>query len=234
MRRLSLIDKSGAERLLLKNPADYKSGFWTSYTLDGRIYITESTESKVLHLANHESSKGFLEVVLDHTPNDHDSPVIKYRIKVWSHNRPFALIRFTGTNLTNEEIRDMRIYSFIDFDIGGPKSYKDDIGRFNKTDMRMYLYDDSDLTVAIDSLPKPDLWSVSSPTKLKLSEETRDLDGIEQLGPKDVAVGLQWNIGTIEVGESKSIDLVITAAESPESIKEQLDSGWKIFDEKIQ
>lgn len=128
----------------------------------------------------------------------------------------------------------MRIYNFMDFDIGGPKSYKDDYGKFDLQKKIMTLYDDNPLFLTIDSAPKPDRCTITSPTKLKIPEDDRDLDNTSELGPGDIASGLQWNLGNLKKGEEKSIDIIISASSIHEKSEEQLVQGWNKFNEKIQ
>ncbi len=220
------------DRLLLRNPADYKSGFWTSYIVDDVLYFSSSTESKNISMVTNKGSKGLLEISLEHHPSI--QPLVKFGIDVWSYNRPFLLVRHTVTNVSGTEVKDMKLYSFMDYDIGGPRSYKDDIGRYDPETAQMVAYDDNALFVSMESKPKPDLWELASPTKLRVSEDKRDLIGNFELGPQDIATGLQWNLGDLMDGESKSVKLVIASAIDSERVKEALIDGWKVFDKKIR
>jgi hypothetical protein len=50
----------------------------------------------------------------------------------------------------------------------------------------------------------------------------------------DVATGLQWNLGNLNPGESKSVDTIIASAISLEEVKALIPEGWKLFDRKIR
>jgi hypothetical protein len=234
MRRLSLINQSGFEQLLLKNPADYKSGFWTSYTVNGVLCIGASTESKSYGLKRLEASEGKLGVTLEHGPIENESPKMRFDIDLWSFNKPFLFMTHTSTNISGGKIEDLRVYSFMDLDVGGPKSYKDDVGKYDKDSGIMYVYDENPLYAAIASIPKPDAWTISSPTKLRVLEKQRDLDKTSELGPRDIAAGLQWNLGSLENNESKTLKVIISSADNQELLETRLEDGWKMFDKKLQ
>ncbi len=184
-------------------------------------------------MMKNEASDGLLRVSLEHIPLEDVKPKMKFDIDAWSRNKPYMLMRFSSTNISGGNIRDMRVYSFMDFDIGGPKSYKNDFGKFDSERGIMYVYDDTPLHVAIDSYPNPNCWTVASPTKLNITEELRDLNGTSELGPRDVAIGLQWNLGDLQNGESRNVRIIMSAAETIEDANSQLEDGWKIFDKKV-
>ena len=232
--RLSLIDPAGKDRLLIRGPAEYKGGFWQSYYFDGLFCIAESTESKSFALESEETDKGILNVSLNHSPLLDDMITVKTGIKVWSHNKPIMLIRHRSTNVTNKTIEDMKIYNFMDFDLGGPASYKDDQAVYDPDSGIMRVFDGNPLHVALASRPKPDHWEISPPTKLRINEEARDLKNNLELGPKDVATGLQWSLGNLEPLESKTVDIVLTSATNLEEVKTLIPQGWSLFDKKIR
>ncbi len=232
--RLSLIDPAGKDRLLIRNPAEYKSGFWQTYYSEGMFCKTESTESKSFALESEESGKGILNVSLSHSPLLDGMKTTRTTINVWSFNRPIMLIRHRTTNITDKSIEDLRTYNFMDFDVGGPASYKDDKAVYDPETGLMLVYDGNPLHVALVSRPKADRWEISPPTKLRIDEESRDLKNNLELGPKDVATGLQWNLGNLEPSESKSVDIVLTSATSLEGVKTLIPEGWSLFDKKIR
>ncbi len=232
--RLSLIDPAGKDRLLIRNPAEYKSGFWQTYYSEGMFCKAESTESKSFALESEESGKGILNVSLSHSPLLDGVKTTRTTINVWSFNRPIMLIRHRTTNITDKSIEDLKTYNFMDFDVGGPASYKDDKAVYDPETGLMLVYDGNPLHVALASRPKADRWEISPPTKLRIDEESRDLKNNLELGPKDVATGLQWNLGNLEPSESKSVDIVLTSATSLEGVKTLIPEGWSLFDKKIR
>ena len=98
----------------------------------------------------------------------------------------------------------------------------------------MLVYDGNPLHVALASRPKADRWEISTPVKLRIDEESRDLKNNLELGPQDVATGLQWNLGDIEPNESKTVDIVLTSATNLEQVKTLIPQGWSLFDKKIR
>jgi hypothetical protein len=98
----------------------------------------------------------------------------------------------------------------------------------------MLVYDGNPLHVALVSRPKADRWEISPPVKLNVDEKSRDLKNNLELGPKDVATGLQWNLGNLEPNESKTVDIVLTSATNLEEVTTLIPKGWSLFDKKIR
>lgn len=235
IKRLSLIDSSDKEQLLLRNPADYRSGFWVSYLINGEILVAGSTEDPdVFPNPQKEIRERVLNIAFNHVPRKAKQPVLNFTIDVWSFNEPFMLFRHTTSNITSSKVQDVKLYFFMDFDIGGPRSYKDDYGMYDSKQSTMTIWDDSSIYVDLNSNPEPDCWEISPPAKLRVSETSRDLKMNQSLGPKDVASALQWNLGDLDVSESKSIDIVLTAAQSSQDAESLLSKAWGLFDKKIQ
>lgn len=234
MKRLSLIDSRGKDRLLLRNPAGYKGGFWLTYYVDELFCMAASTENESFSLVNEQTGRGMLEVSLSHSPLLDGVPAIRTHIQVWSHNKPIMLMRHKTTNVAEQTIKTMKLYEFMDFDVGGPASYKDDKGVYDQDSGLMLVYDGNPLHVALASRPQPDRWEISPPTKLVVSEEFPDLQKNLELGPMDVATGLQWNLGDLIPGDTSIVDIVIVSATSLEEIQALIPEGWKLFDKKIR
>jgi hypothetical protein len=234
MKRLSLIDSRGKDRLLLRNPAGYKGGFWQTYYVDELFCMAASTENDSFSLVSESRGRGTTEVSLSHSPLLDGVPAIRVEIQVWSYNKPIMLIRHKTTNVADHDVNNIKLFEFMDFDVGGPASYKDDKGVYDPTTNLMLVYDGNPLLVALASRPEPDRWEISQPTKLVISEEYPDLRKNLKLGPMDVATGLQWNLGTLYPGNSKSVDIVIASATNIEEVKALIPEGWKLFDKKIQ
>lgn len=234
MKRLSLIDPRGKDRLLLRNPTGYKGGFWQTYYVDEMFCMAESTENDSFSVVSKATGKGMLEVSLSHSPLLDGVPAIRTDIQVWSHNKPIMLFRHKTTNVAEQTINNMKLYEFIDFDVGGPASYKDDKGVYNPDTGLMLVYDGNPLLVALASSPEPDRWEISPPTKLQISEDSPDLRKNLELGPMDVATGLQWNLGKLDPGESRFVDIVLASAISLEEVKALIPDGWELFKKKIR
>ncbi|MGD9397346.1 MAG: hypothetical protein PVJ05_13015 [Candidatus Thorarchaeota archaeon] len=234
MKRLSLIDSRGKDRLLLRNPTGYKGGFWQTYYVDEMFCMAASTENDAFSVVSEATRKGKLDVSLTHSPLLDGVPAIRIDLQVWSYNKPFMLIRHMTTNVTDQIINDMKLFEFIDFDVGGPASYKDDRGVYDPDTGLMLVYDGNPLLVGVVSHPAPDRWEISPPTKLLISEKSPDLQNNLKLGPMDVAAGLQWNLGDLEPGATGTIDIIIASATSLDEIKALIPEGWKQFSRKIR
>ena len=234
MKRLSLIDSRGKDRLLLRNPAGYKGGFWQTYYVDEMYCMAASTENEAFSMVSEATGKGMLDVSLTHSPLLDGVPAIRVDLQIWSYNKPIMLMQHRTTNVSEQTIKDMKLFEFMDFDVGGPASYKDDKGVYDPKTGLMLVYDGNPLLVGVVSRPDPDRWEISPPTKLLINEDTPDLRNNTKLGPMDVATGLQWNLGDLEPGESKSVDITIASATSLDEVKALIQEGWKLFDKKIR
>ncbi len=196
--------------------------------------MAASTENDAFSVVSKAMKKGKLGVSLDHSPFLDGVPAIRIDLQVWSYNKPFMLIQHKTTNVTDQTIKNMKLYELIDFDIGGPASYKDDKGIYDPKADLMLVYDGNPLVVGIASRPGPDRWEISPPTKLLISEDAPDLRKNMKLGPMDVATGLQWNLGNLKPEESKTIDIIIASTTSRSEIRTLIPEGWKQFSSKIQ
>lgn len=232
IKRLGLINAEGKEQLLLRNPADYKGGFWLTYLKDEVAYSISSTESDSISLVSKKAESGRLQVVLDYSPQERIKSTLRLDIEARSYNSPILMMRYKTTNLGNTPINDLKLYSIMDFDIGGPSSYKDDIGSFDTVSAIIFAYDETPLCVAMTSRPKPDAWEIGSPIKLKIDVDNRDLERNLEEGPKDIAIALQWNLGDYASNEEKFVDVVLTAASNLEEAKTLVPKAWERFDKK--
>ncbi|MHA1636896.1 MAG: hypothetical protein ACTSUB_02670, partial [Candidatus Thorarchaeota archaeon] len=144
------------------------------------------------------------------------------------------LWRHSIKNVSERVLEDLKVYTFMDFDIGGPRSYKDDMGKYYPEEKIMVLWDDNKLFVVMNSRPEPNRWEISAPFELTIKEEHRDLGNILEHDPGDIAAGLQWNMGDLQPGISATVDVVITAAVSLDEAKKYIPLGWQLFGTKIQ
>ncbi len=202
--------------------------------MNGIAAVVESTEAESISVAECRQEKGGLHLELNHTPQEYEEPVVRFSLAMWSYNKPFLLLRHTTTNVSSNLVKDLKVYSIFDFDIGGPMSYKDDMGTFDKENGFIIVYDDSKVHVAMSSRPKPEGWEISPPLKLKVESENRDLKNNPELGPMDIATALQCNLGDLQPGESRSVDIVLASAHGLDEVRSLLDSSWSFFKKKIR
>jgi hypothetical protein len=229
-----LIDNSGKEQLLLRNPADYQGGFWLTYDVDNVVYKVSSTESSTLSLLRHESDEAGIQLVFNHSPIENEAPKIRFEIEAWSHNTPILLVRYTAVNLSKKPLRNVKLYCIMDFDIGGPSSYKDDVGIYDSDSSVMLACDNTPLCVAMTSRPKPDAWEISSPMQIRIDENSSDLSKNLKYGPKDIATALQWNLGTLDSNQESVVNIVLAASDSSEGVKALLPTAWELFEKRFQ
>ncbi|MBD3405134.1 MAG: hypothetical protein GF411_03240 [Candidatus Lokiarchaeota archaeon] len=201
--------------------------------MNGEIQVCGSTDSERLAITSNEYEEEIHRFILQNTPLFKESPILQFEIDVWSYNEPFMLIRHTTRNISDEKIKDFKLYNIMDFDIGGPISYKDDLGSYDKDTGIIKVYDQSSLYVAMTSNPTPSKWDLDRPTSFKL-EANRDLQGRTKLGPQDIATGLQWNWGNLNPTDSKSVDLVLVASKNPQEMDSLFQRAKDMFGKKMQ
>lgn len=113
-------------------------------------------------------------------------------------------------------------------------SYKDDMGAYDHENGSVIAYDESQVYVATSSLPKPDGWEISSPLKVKVDSDNRDLKKSPEMGPMDIATALQCNLGDLKPGDSRSVDFVLASAHGLDEVRSLLDDSWGFFKKKIR
>ncbi len=228
-----MIDRSGVDRLLLRNPAKFKGGFWLSYIMDDEVHLVESTEPyERMDIIRHEEVDDTQRIVL-HTKQKQGNPILELEHHLWSKNKPILLWKLIVKNSSKKVIRDLKGYVIMDCDIGGPRSFKDDFGAFDKKSSSLMLWDDNSLFVNMSARPEPNGWEIAPPLKLKVIRDHRDLQNNEEVGPQDVAGALQWDLGDLQPGESAKIELILTAAEDSDSARALIKDGVALLDKKL-
>ncbi|MFX1369865.1 MAG: hypothetical protein ACFFAY_14815 [Promethearchaeota archaeon] len=220
--------------MLLRNPADYKGGFWVSCRIDGEVHVTTSTEPEAFAVAKKENLSGLLKLSLDRSEPDLTEPYLRFDIDLWSYNKPTLLIRHKTTNVGDLVVEDLKVYHMMDFDIGGPMSYKDDVGLFDVETGLMRVFDTSSIGVALSSRPAPQGWEIAPPTQLRIDPDCRDLRNNREFGPMDIATALQWNLGDLKPDEAKTVDLAIVATASLDELDTLMKEAWKLFKRKVR
>jgi len=162
------------------------------------------------------------------------TPLVVARDKLWSKNKPLLFWRHSLTNNGRMPLEDTRAYLLMDFDIGGPKSYKDDMGRYDPELGIMTIWDENPLFVQLAGRPKPSAGEVSTPVKLMIDETRRDLGKYLEMGPRDIVVGLQWNLGDLDIGETTTIDVVLSSADNLEEVNDLTENAWGLYDRKMR
>jgi len=228
-----LIDLKGQDRLLLRNPANYKAGFWTTFVYDSRPHVISSTEPMNRMIVTSEKAVGDVKITAGY--NHYGcKPLIEFTDRLWSKNKPMLFWRHSIRNTGRMTFEDVKAYLLMDFDIGGPNSYKDDCGRYDSERGTMTLWDDSLLFVQITGNPVPTIGEVSTPVKMVVDETRRDLGKYLEMGPRDIVAGLQWNLGNLDVDQRVTVDVALVSALSLDEVKDLTQDAWSLFDRKMQ
>ncbi|MFW9907177.1 MAG: hypothetical protein ACFFEF_01270 [Candidatus Thorarchaeota archaeon] len=228
-----MIDREGYDRLLLRNPSNYKAGFWTTFVFEGRPHAISSTEPASKMVMSAIKEQGSVHITGEYNSRERN-PLVRVEDILWSKNVPVLLWRHGVRNTTDQVIKDLRMYLLMDFDLGGPRSYKDDMARYQPETGIMTVWDKTDLFAQIGSMPKPDSWDVSTPVKLTINETIRDLNKNLEIGPRDIVVGLQWNLDDVQPNDKASIDVLLSAGTSLEEVSDSMNGSWNLFDKKMQ
>ncbi len=118
-----------------------------TYTHEGERFKANSTEPQTITLVEQRTDGERLKVILQHRPSSFKGPKLQLEIEVWSYEEPILLMRYTARNISGSDIEDLGVYEVMDFDVGGPASYKDDIGEFNPSSGTMHVYDQNGIHV---------------------------------------------------------------------------------------
>lgn len=175
-----------------------------------------------------------MKLVLDYREPGQSESVLRFDIDLWSYNKPILLVRHTTTNVSDKEVEELKVYCMMDFDIGGPSSYRDDVGSFSEEKGIMYVFDESSLGVALASRPDPDGWEISSPTHLRLDEANHDLKNNSQNEPQDIAAATQWNFGELKANRSSTVEVALVAATSKDEYETLIAEAWRLFPKKVR
>ena len=202
--------------------------------MNGELHLTDSTEEKTYSTKQKNIEGDKLRIILNYSSEGPGKKALMFTLDLWSFNQPIMLMRHTTTNVSKNPVEDMKVYNFMDFDIGGTRSYKDDIGEYDSENGIMMIWDKSPLYVTMTSRPRPDAWDIAAPIKLKVKPTHRDLKNNLRMDMKDIASGMQWNIGNIAPKERKSVDIVLTSAVSLDEVKSLISRGWQFFEKKMQ
>ncbi|MFW9918232.1 MAG: hypothetical protein ACFFED_01420 [Candidatus Thorarchaeota archaeon] len=228
-----MIDPKGHDRLLLRNPANYKAGFWTTFVYDSQPHAISSTEP--MNRMNVTSETGIGTVKISAGYNHHGcKPLIELTDSLWSKNKPMLFWRHSIKNTGRMAFEDVKAYLLMDFDIGGPNSYKDDSGQYDPEKGIMTVWDENHLFVQLTGNPKPSAGEVSTPVKLVIDETRRDLGKHLEMGPRDIVIGLQWNLGNIDLGEIATVDVALVSAVSLDEVRDLTQDAWSLFDRKMR
>jgi hypothetical protein len=202
--------------------------------MDGEVHVTTSTEPDAFVVAEKENRSGRLKLSLNRSEPDLTDPFLRFDIDLWSYNKPTMLMRHKTTNVGDLMVEDLKVYHMMDFDIGGPMSYKDDMGSYDVDAGLMRVFDNSDVGVALSSRPAPEGWEIAPPTQLRIDPDYRDLRNNHEFGPMDIATALQWNLGDLKPDETRTVDLAIVATASLDELGTLMEESWKLFKKKVR
>ncbi|MHA1807992.1 MAG: hypothetical protein ACTSX2_10535 [Candidatus Thorarchaeota archaeon] len=203
-----------------------------TYMMGGRTKMGRSTEPGKYSPTQIHQEDHVLSVNYEHIPDQQDSS-LKTTVKVWSRDQPFLLLRYNVQNISQVSIEDLKVYHLLDFDLGGPSSHDDDFGVFDSKSGIIDLWDDTPVRVMLASQPRVDAWDVAGPIRLRPSKFRRDLKNRSELGPADIAAAQQWNLGDLQPGDQRTIDIVIAAGRSKDETSSALVKAWEMFTKKI-
>jgi len=170
-----------------------------------------------------------LRVGLSCSQQEESVPVLELGIELWSYNEPIMLVRCTAINVSTRTVGDMKLYNFMDFDIGGASSYNDDFGSFETDTRTLHVWDNSPVHVLMASRPDPQAWEISTPTRMRLDDSRGQLVNNTLEGPKDIATGLQWNLGNMSPSKSHSVELILASAVKLDEARDLITRGWELF-----
>jgi len=219
--------------MLLKSPTHFEGGFWAAYSHLGAAHRLSSTEQETLTVEKKMYDDRRLVVKLNHTPLGLTNPVLRFTIELWSYELPVLLLRHTSENVSQDVVQNLSVFNIMDFDIGGPTSYNDDSARYEPESGTMCIYDDGGVYATLHSKPKADAWEISTPLALT-TDRLGQLENNLEDGPRDIATGLQWNHGDLAPGDSRTIEIVLSAGRSLNEVNELTADAWSFFAKRMR
>ncbi len=204
-----------------------------TFVYDGQPHAVGATEPMSKMNVTSESETGTVTVSMGYN-HFGCAPLVNLTDTLWSKNKPMLLWRHSIRNSGRMPFEDVRSYLLMDFDIGGPKSYKDDLGKYDPEHGTMTAWDENLLFARLTSRQPPDKGGISTPVKMVVDSTRRDLTDVLEMGPRDIVVGLQCNLGDIDVGESKVIDVALVSAVSLDEVKDLTREAWGLYDRKMR
>ncbi|MFX0102231.1 MAG: hypothetical protein ACFFCS_21880, partial [Candidatus Hodarchaeota archaeon] len=138
-----------------------------------------------------------------------------------------ALFFYTLKNLTRERFEDVTIYNLYDFDVGGLSLYDTDYAIFDKNLQAIMQHDDKGNYIGFSSLEGYPVshYVAGNPYELEIDEGNRSLSDEILEGPKDLFIGLEWNLGVLEPDENVTIPIIMATGESKEEFTKNLAIG---------
>jgi hypothetical protein len=97
----------------------------------------------------------------------------------------------------------------------------------------MCIYDDGGVYATLHSKPKADAWEISTPLALT-TDRLGQLENNLEDGPRDIATGLQWNHGDLAPGDSRTIEIVLSAGRSLNEVNELTADAWSFFAKRMR
>ncbi len=219
--------------MLLRSPTHFEGGFWAAYSHLGAHHRLGSTEQQTLSVEKKMYNDRRLVVKLNHTPLGLTNPVMRFTIEMWSYELPVLLLRHTSENVSQHAVQNLNVFNIMDFDIGGPTSYNDDSAQYEPESGIMHVHDDGDVHAALCAKPKADAWEISTPLALTTDRLSQLENNLED-GPRDIATGLQWNHRDLSPGDSRTIEIVLSAGRSLNEVKELTAEAWSLFAKRMQ
>ncbi len=232
--RLGLVDEARKECVLLSRPADYKGGFWVTYTVNNTRVVWESMSKDGTRLVSSDSHRGRVDVTLEHTPAAHPGPVFRQEVTAWSYDRPVLLARSRLTNISRDTVRDVKTYFLMDLDLGGYESCRDDTATFDTVSAMVHLSDECPVHVLMASRPRASRWDVGSAIRLAVDRDRPDLGNNSQYGPGDVAAALQWDHGDLGPGTTTMVDVAVTAARTYSGALSAVAEAWELSSRELR
>jgi hypothetical protein len=135
------------------------------------------------------------------------TPKLMLYVDVFTYpDKPYLFAIYCFRNRTLEPIENLKFFEFFDFDIYGQDHYKTNLVKFDPEYQVIYQYDKlkgekNSLIAGIGSGSryKPSHYEGNTPGEIVITEDQyRDhLRDIDEFGPEDCAVALEWDHGSI-------------------------------------
>lgn len=133
---------------------------------------------------------------------------VERRIQIAPGDGTYFKICYKLTNITEQPLEDIRFFELVDFDIPWTGEHGNDIGWYDPQTDFVWVKDESWFQNGFTGNRKSDHHSVNNFSYV-IDGDANDgnLDDNNESRYNDPGIGLQWNVGTLQPGQSWDIDI---------------------------
>ena len=140
--------------------------------------------------------------------NFRDKLHVERRIQIAPGDGTYFKICYKLTNITEQPLEDLRFFELVDFDIPWTGAHGDDVGWYDAQTDFVWVSDENWFQNGFTGNRKSSHHSVNNYSYV-IEGDANDgnLDDNNESKYNDPGIGLQWNVGTLQPGQSWDLDV---------------------------